>query len=136
MKRFLFLLIAFVALVASANAQYQSDTTHYQAHAVNFKFDNDHSYRGWQSCDVPIDFIFDSHRVIIYTTKQHIIDYGEVYKKEYKDYTYYTTFGNDTNYSYIKVEWFVYNSGTTIIKLTTKTLTFKYVIGPYKDESL
>lgn len=131
MKKFLFLLVAFVAFAASTYAQ--SDTLYYKADKVNFRFKGE-QYIGWQKCSIPVEFIGVEHKINIYTINPHYIDYGELHKEVHDTYTYIYAYGTDTYYEATKIEWFLYNSGTTIIKLSTQGYEVKYNIVPYEYE--
>ena len=127
MKKFISLLIIALVVSISAIKAQQVDTLYYRATQVNFKFEQ--KWLGWQECDIYVEMIPEIHKITIYTLNMQYIDYGTVNKQAFKDYDLLYANGTDTNYQDVKVAWYLYHSGTAILKLIYPTIELKYMLS-------
>ena len=80
----------------------------------------------WQEISVPVVWDFAERRIIIHTTDVQILDYRELAKKRYSNYYVYSNYATDSNYNVIKLEIYLYDSGTAIIKIIYSDFEYKY----------
>lgn len=123
MKKIITLIIAVFSMATIIKAD-NDKIIHFKAVQVNYVVNN--SWVGWENCNIDVELHPEKHKLYIFSRDIQIIDYGTVQNKNYNTYSYLHSYGTNTYYNDIKVEWYFYNSGSCYIKLTTSDLLYKY----------
>jgi hypothetical protein len=121
MKKLFVVLMMLTMLVSLSSAQ-----SIYNAEKFAGRIVPNGQWSEWQNIEVIVIWDFEAKRIIVKTVDPQIIDYNDLSKKRFSNHWVYSGYATDTNYLVIRLEIYLYDSGTTIIKIMYNDFEYKY----------